>query len=193
VGKSDDRPKRVRSSFHVRHIVESDAHPFVGRIFDLSIVGQHFDTYEELARYPDCKYAFDINSSVTILTRRMESLNVVGSMLWLKPLPPNFADFPVSRYEWLTISADVFLMRYISVVDCALLLTNAIYEVGLDPKKCSIDNLRKGVSAKVITHLREMLDDQGDFRAERNARFHHGEERGFTQDNTTFWVTSIIE
>jgi len=48
-------------------------------------------------------------------------------------LPKSFADFPVSRYEWLTLAADVFLMRYISVVAFSLLIVNTVYETGLGP------------------------------------------------------------
>jgi hypothetical protein len=157
----------------------SDTHRFVGRIYDLSIVAYHFDDKAELLKHSDCKYALDTNYYLTILVRRVESLNLVGSMLWLDPVPKNFGDFPVSRYEWLTISADVFLMRYVSVVDCALLLVNEVYEAGLGPKKCSIENLRRcGVAPLVIGHLTKMVDDQGALRPERNTRIHHGEERG---------------
>jgi Cthe_2314-like HEPN len=187
-------PKRQRSAFLVRHVLPSDTHTFVGRIFDLSIVGMHFDTYEELARHPDCKYAFDVNGEVSSLVRRVESLNLAGDLLWPSPLPQDFKNFPLSRYEWLTLAADVFLMRYVSVVDCALLVVNAVFELGLDPKRCSIENLRRrSVLDLVIALLQQMLDDQGDLRKERNARVHHGVERGFTDDDISFRTGSMIE
>jgi hypothetical protein len=47
----------------------SDNHKFVGRIYDLSIVGMHFETYEELAKHADC----DVNYALSMLTRRVES------------------------------------------------------------------------------------------------------------------------
>lgn len=188
------RRKRLRTSFLVRHILPSDKHSFIGRIHDLSIIVYHFDSYEELARHDDCKYAFHANNSLTVLTRRIESLNLVGDLLWPASLPVNFSDFPVSRYEWLTLAADMFLMRYISVVDCALLLVNEVYETGLDPKKGSIEMLeRRGVSAKAIALLKEMRLDQGHLREERNARFHHGIERSFGQDDMIFRSASLIE
>ncbi|MEW5993452.1 MAG: hypothetical protein AB1744_03555 [Candidatus Zixiibacteriota bacterium] len=188
------RPKRLRSRFYVRHVLPSDTHKFVGRIYDLSIVAYHFESYAQLAEHADCKYAFDVNGDLEALVRRVESLNMVGDMLWPKPLPANFADFPISRYEWLTVSADVFLMRYISVVDCALILVNTVHETDLEPRKCSLENLKKGgVPGGVIDHLNRMLDDQGALRAERNARFHHGEERGFTQDDQSFRLGARFE
>ena len=132
--------------------------------------------------------------ALSVPTRRIESLNLVGDLLWPDSLPVNFSDFPVSRYEWLTVAADVFLMRYISVIDCALLLVNEVYEAGIDPKKCSIEMLEKrGVSAKVIALLKEMRLDQGHLREERNARFHHGIERSFSHDDRTFRTASLIE
>jgi hypothetical protein len=178
----------------VRHVLPSDEHPLVGRIFGLGIVQMHFDTYQELATHPDCKYVVDLNLEVSSLVRRVESLNLAGSLLWPEPLPRDFGKFPISRYEWLTVTADVFLMRYVSVVDCAILLVNSIFELGLTPKQCSIDNLKKRKAPpKVLKILEEMLHDQGSLRVERNTRFHHGRERGFTDDSETFRITALIE
>lgn len=191
---AEHRPKRSRTKPLIRHIVVSDSHGFIGRVFDLSIVAYHFESYEELAHHPDCKYAFHVNLTLSSLTHRVESLNLAGDMLWPAPVPKDFKDFPVSRHEWLTIAADVFLMRFISVVDCALILANDVYEVGLVPQKCSIDQLRKaGVPSKVLSVLEEMKKDQGNLRHERHARFHHGAERAFTDDDTTFRIAALME
>lgn len=175
-------------------MLPSDTHDFVGRIFDLSIVGMHFESYDELAKHADCKYAFDVNYRLTMLTQRVESLNLVGRMLWPKSTPETFNEFPVSRYEWLTLSADVFLMRYISVVDCALLLTNEVFETAIDPRNCSLQNLKKrGVQMDVYKVLEGLLADQGQLREERNLRFHRGEERSFSTDDATFKLASLFE
>ncbi|MDI6837217.1 MAG: hypothetical protein QMD99_16105 [Rhizobiaceae bacterium] len=191
---AEPKPKRPRAKPFSRHIVLSDKHSFIGRVYDLSIVALHFDSYEELARYPDCKYALDVYDTLSSLTRRVESLNLVGEMLWLERLPRNFKEFPVSRYDWLTIAADVFLMRFISVVDCALILANDVYEAGLAPQKCSIDQLAKaGVPQTTLLALEEMTKDQGELRPERNARFHHGAERAFTDDSSTFRFAARFE
>lgn len=180
--------------FLKQFVLPSDSHPFVGRIYDLSIVAYHFETYEELARHADCKYAFDVDIVLSVLTRRVESLNLAGSMLWPDPVPRNFKEFPISRYEWLTVAADVFLMRYISVVDCALLLANEIFEAGLERHKCSIQNLKKrGVPQTVISVLDEVRTDQGALRHERNARVHHGIERSITGDDMTFRAAALFE
>ena len=189
-------PSRPRSSsrFLKQFTLPSDEHPFVGRIFDLSIIGEHFDTYEELASHADCKYAFDVNEELSVLTRRVESLNLAGSLLWPAPVPSNFKEFPVSRYEWLTIAADVFLMRYISVCDCALLLTNVIFELGLEARQCTLGNLKKrGIPKELMTLLEQIQTDQGALRNERNSRFHHGAERGFSEDDATFRMASQFE
>jgi hypothetical protein len=85
-----------------------------------------------------------VNEALTRLVTRVESLNLAGNMLWPE-LPRDFRAFPVSRHEWLTVTTDVFLMRYISVVDCALLLVNEIFEFGLDHQACTLGNFRKRV------------------------------------------------
>jgi hypothetical protein len=180
--------------FVKRFILPSDNHPFVGRIYDLSIVAYHFESYEKLASNADCKYAFDVNGELSSLTRRVESLNLVGGMLWPDPMPRDFKEFPVSRYEWLTVIADAFLMRYISVVDCALLLTNEVFEAGLERRNCSMGSLRKrGVPQCVLAVLERLKADQGSLRDERNARFHHGLERNFTSDDVTFRTAALFE
>jgi len=103
----------------------------------------HFETYEELSKHADCKYAYDVNYALSMLTRRVESLNMVGGMLWPNGMPKNFKTFPVSRYEWLRVSADAFLGRYISVVDCAMILVNEVFECGLAFEACTIQNFKK--------------------------------------------------
>lgn len=192
-GEEVSRLPRARAAPLKRHIVSSDEHSFVGRIFDLSIVAYHFDSSDELAKHPDCKYAMDINHWVTTLTQRVESLNLVGRLLWPKHLPGNFREFPVSRHEWLTIAADVFLMRYISVVDCALQLVNAVHEIGLPPHRCDMRNLGPKISPALCDLIADMIDDQGALRNERNARVHHGAERGFTDDSLSFCMGSLFE
>jgi hypothetical protein len=118
--------ERARSKFLTRHVLPSDTHSFVGRIYDLSIVALRFNSYDEISQYPDCKYAVDVNCDLSRLVQRVESLNMAGELIWMDPMPHTFKGFPVSRYDWLTIAADVFLLRYISVVDCAIIVTNTI-------------------------------------------------------------------
>jgi hypothetical protein len=190
----EKQPPRARIKFLSRFIIPSDGHGFVGRIYDLSIVSYHFDSYDALAKHADCKYVYDVNFVLTVMTRRVESLNVTADMLWPEPLPSDFKAFPINRYNWLTLATDAFLMRYISVVDCAIILSAEVFETGLDARKCSIDNLRKaGVPSKVLAILRAIVDDQGTLRDERNSRFHHGHERSHTDDDQTFQMASIFE
>lgn len=111
-------------------------------------------------------------------------------MLWPDPLP-DFGTFPITRYDWLTVATDVFLTRYISVIDCSLLLVNVIYRHELAAKNCSFDRLKKaGIPNAIGDHLQRMLNEQEALRLERNARIHHGNERAFTEDDMTFRMAS---
>jgi hypothetical protein len=184
----------MSTRFLKQYVLPSDNHAFVGRIYDLSIVAMHFDSYEELAKHADGKYAYDVNYALSMLTRRVESLNMVGGMLWPTSMPKNFKEFPVSRYEWLTVSADVFLTRYISVVDCAIILVNEIFECGLSIRACTLTNLKKkSVPQAILHHLGVMIEDQGHLRKERNGRVHHGAERGFSSDDQMFRTGALFE
>jgi hypothetical protein len=174
-------------------MLPSDNHDFIGRVIDLSIVSMSFESYEEIEKYGDAKYVLDVNFAVSNIIERVESLNLVGSLLWPKPLPNYTSSFPISSFEWLTIAADVFLMRYISVLDCAIILTNEVYECGLERRRCSIEALKKnGVDKGIIEILRDIHNDQGALREERNARFHHGIERAFTSDDLAFRVAERL-
>ena len=184
----------MSSRFKRRYLLQSDQHEFVGRIYDLSMIALHFDSYEKLAEHADCKYAYDVNEALTALTRRVESLNMVGDMMWPTNMPRNFRTFPLSRYEWLTVSADVFLARYVSVVDCAMILVSEVFECGLSFEACSLRDLKKAsVVHNVLSHLEEMISDQGLLRKERNRRFHHGLERQFSSDDQTLRIGSLFE
>lgn len=187
------KPKRRQTRFLVRHVVRSDSHGFIGRLYDLGIVSLNFDTYEELCQFPDCKYAVDSVQWAENLAYRVESLNLAGDLLWPKPMPKTFKEMPVSRYQWLTIAADVFLMRYVSVVDCALLLVNQIYQLDLPPRSCTMQKVSKAaISPELTDHLRYMFEQQESVRTERNARVHHGCERAFTDDDRTFKTASLF-
>ncbi len=184
----------MSTKFLKRYVLSSDNHEFVGRIYDLSIVAMHFNSYDDLAKHADCKYAYDVDYALSMLTRRVESLNMVGGMLWPAGMPKDFKEFPVSRYEWLNISADVFLTRSISLVDCAIILVNEVLECGLSVESCTMANLKKKVVPKpIFDQLRMMLDGQGHLRKERNGRVHHGAERGFSSDDQMFRTGALFE
>lgn len=180
--------------FLKQYVLPADNHKFVGRIYDLSIVKLHFETHEDLAKHSDCKYAYDVNCALSKLTRRVESLNMVGGMLWPRDMPKKLDKFPISRYEWLAVSADVFLARYISVLDCAMILVSEVFECGLTLEACTMQNLKKcTVPRLVLAHLGKMIDNQGLLRKERNRRFHHGTERQFSSDDQLLRVGALFE
>ena len=77
-----------------RYIVESDNHEFIGRVYDLGgMVGLSFNSYDEIAILPDCLYAFEVDGWLSSLTRRVESMNLVGDMLWPECSLEVFEDF----------------------------------------------------------------------------------------------------
>lgn len=178
-----------------RYIIRSDDHELHGRVYDLARPVQlGFESYEAAKECPCALYVWNVDRRVTLLSRRVESLNVVGTMLWTRNLPRSFIRFPISRYEWLNAIADILLMRLISVSDCAALLTNEVFQCGINPRRCTIDALRKkGVPATVIGALNDVGSGHLGLRAERNYRFHHGVERRFSDDDTIFRTLALHE
>ncbi|CAM3629399.1 Cthe_2314 family HEPN domain-containing protein [Thalassospira profundimaris] len=176
-----------------RCYLSSDGHSFVGRVYDLGICVGYFDTYEELSKYPDCLYVFNVQGRVGSLVTRVESLNSVGDLFWLSE---EFIQgrLPVSKFEWINFSADSFLMRITSLSDCAALLVNEVYETGLPARKCTVQKLFKAdIPEEVCQILADLQSAPEELRTERNQRFHHGFERGISSDSQAFRDVSFHE
>lgn len=188
------QPKQKSTRYLKRYAVSSDDHEFIGRIYDLSIVEMNFDTYEELSKYIDALYIYHINYWLSTMVQRIESLNRVADMLWLEKKFIGEIELPVSRYDWVNSAADAFLMRFISISDGAMILTNEVFELGLPPKNCTLISLkRKGVSERVLTALEQIVEDHLHIREERNARFHHGIERELSSADQIFKMAAMFE
>jgi len=115
-------------------------------------------------------------------------------MIWLEKDTIENYNLPISKYQWVNMVADVFLMRINSVFDCAFILTNEIFEKNLNPKKCNLKNLTKAeVRENVIEALEEIENGQQMLKVERNVRFHRGEERAFSSDNQSFRFAALFE
>ncbi len=183
-GPMASRPKRT--------IVSSDNHGFVGRIFDLSVVGMSFDNYEEAAKFPDAKYALDVNERTSFLTQRVESLNHIGDLLWPKA-PVRIKALPISAYEFCNFILDAFLMRTVSILDCCCLLAVEVLELDLKPQQSDIERIRKASGNHLCCEKLQAISDlQLELRTERNVRFHRGEEEPFTDDDLTFKMVALF-
>lgn len=172
-----------------------DSHEFVGRVFDLAgPIQLSFQTMEEVNEFPDCLYVLTVEYRIGLLTRRTESLNLCWKMLNVEEIPIRCCNGTISRYEWLQIVLDVFLSRFVSISDCCLLLINDVLELGIDPKQINIRLVRKNADHVEISQIMERIQNiRTDIREERNLRVHRAEERGFTDDDTTFWIASLFE
>ena len=176
-------PRRPR-----RYIISSDQNPFIGRMYELSIVGMYFDTYDEAVKYPDAKYVLDVNERASLLARRIESLNHVGDLLWQKP-PIRVEALPISAFDFCNLIQDAFLMRTISILDCCCLLAVEVLELDVKPRQTNIDRIRKLSSNHACCAKLDAISKlQMDLRTERNVRFHRAEEEPLTDDDTTFQV-----
>lgn len=176
-----------------RFIVSSDDHRFVTRMYELSIVGLHFDSNEEIAKYPDAEYVLSVNERASLLSRRVESLNHVGHLLWPKKAT-KIDLLPMSAYEFCNLIQDAFLMRTISILDCCCLLAVEVLELDLKPRQASIERIRKSSkNHPCCDKLQALSDMQLDLRTERNIRFHRGEEESLTDDDTTFKTVALFK
>jgi hypothetical protein len=158
----------------------------VGRIFDLSIVDLHFGPNENPDIYPDIKYVRDVLGGIKTLTDRVDSLNLVSEMIWKSPEEISNNGI-VDTYNYFLICDDLFLIRFVSILDCALILVNMVYELGLQNQSCTLNNIKQAsIEDQAIDAISYIYETQGKIRNERNSRVHHGQENPFTTDDMTF-------
>ncbi len=184
------RPK-PSTRFLKQYIHAPDDHRFIGRLYDLSIVSLHFRSYKQLAAHSDCKYAYDVSTKSSIIVDRVRSLDIVGDMLWPKTIIDKYSS--IDRFEWLNVVADVFFIRLILIDDCALILTNEVFETELKPRQCTLNNLEKKIPRAVAAKLRDLHADHYELRHERNVRFHHGLGRALSSDDATLRTVAFYE
>ena len=150
-----------------------------------------FETYADASIHPDAKYVLDINERATLLTRRVESLNHVGQLLWPRESVSASA-LPLSAYEYCNLIQDAFLMRIVSVVDCCALLLAEVLELNIPPREVKLSRIQKLYPEhSCVSALDRLSRQQKELRTERNFRIHAGEEKHFTDDDTTFKIASF--
>lgn len=175
-----------------RLVISSDTHAFIGRVFDLSIVGMHFESYEQVSEYPDAKYVLEVNDRTSLLVRRVESLNPVGELLWPKE-PIGIEELPMSAYEFCNFIQDAFLMRAISILDCCCLLAVEVLELGIPPRQANMDRIQREFGDHPCCEkLQKIASIQAELRTERNLRFHRAEEEPLTDDDETFKTVALF-
>jgi hypothetical protein len=151
----------------------------------------YFDDDEAVAKFPDAKYALDVNQRTTHLACRVESLNHIGDLLWPK-VSVRIASLPMSAPEFCNLIQDGFLMRTISILDCCCLLAVEVLELDIPPRQANIERIHKmSENHPCCQKLQAISDLQFDLRAERNIRFHRGEEEPLTDDDTTFKTVAL--
>ncbi len=169
-----------------RFIIASDDHEFIGRVYDLSIVGLNFHTADEVEKYPDAAYALKTNERLSLLVRRVESLNHIGDLLWPET-PIEIEKLSLSAYDYCNLIQDAFLMRIISIIDCCCLLAVEVLKLSIKPRQANIERIRlASQNHPCCDKLQTLSNVQLDLREERNIRFHRGIQDELTDDDTTF-------
>jgi Cthe_2314-like HEPN len=171
---------------------------FIGHIFDLSIIKYSEHDYETLIKIaPDRAYVIDLEYRTQNLFHRFQSLNVVYKMLGINEFPVESSFCHIYREEWIRATLDLLLSRFTSVRDCIYLLVAEVFELGLEPRKISLQNLLKNQSIGQHTDIYNLLDEISkigkNLREERNENFHEGVQRSLGDDDITYKLSSLLE
>lgn len=159
----------------------------VGEVYDrhIAVHFSGYETLEELAEdWPDGFYVWCVHERLTPLVDAFERLWLIDRMFGIKSLPLYGDDDAfVSRAEWLRLTHELVLVRLAGIRDLCALLVAAVFELGIEPRRVSIQRiLRERVireNEDLAATLQSLSDAVPDLRDERNKLIHHGVRRAF--------------
>ena len=167
----------------------------VGRVFDLAQPLQlGFQSWEQVREYKDAEYVLSVFFPMDFLYSRFESFQAILTLLEQDFTSEQVQALKTSRHQWLNLIRDSFLMRYSSIFDCTLILSNSVCELNLSYEKCTLYHLRRsGLPDDLIAQLEAFHGQIKRIVSERNERFHRGWEKTVSQQEQIFKIASSFE
>jgi len=107
-----------------------------------------------------------------------ETLNTIPKYLSLLPPKEFFEKNKLEKSQYYQYHLENHVIRTTSVFDILLLLTNDLYELGIDPKKCSPDMIftnQHTKSTNEVKYLKELKKGITNVQNIRNKIVHRGE------------------
>ena len=156
--------------------IESDLDAMLYNIFiplDLQEDIQIIDLNEN----PSLSYANEVSFRWKCLNEGLSSLQILQKMLDTTEYPIKISSDVVNRHEWFRITYDLILYRFASLRDYSLQLTNAVFELNLDPLKIKLKNIKKQIKSfdpHIIEHLDKISESGTILRNDRNLLAHEG-------------------
>lgn len=123
-------------------------------------------------------YALDVFSYVSNLLTAVERFGGIRVYLARLPQPRRYEAVGVTEDQWITYHYSNYLMAVVSIYDTCLLLTNAVFALGLDPKECkkaTVADNRKVRKSRVTEPLAKLNKTADKYRFPRNLLVHRSE------------------
>ena len=158
---------------------ELTSHPFISSLFKLAfpMIANKAVNKTPPPNNVDL-YILDLFDAVSPLIQSFEHLERSRSFATLVPSEKYLKGLSINRHDWIEYHISTFLITFVTVDDQALLLVNSVFCLGMDPKHCKADVVKKNKWVKE-TAIPKCLDSLEKvikrYRTTRNSLVHRGE------------------
>lgn len=124
------------------------------------------------------EYHDEVFFHVRGLAGAVERLDEISIYLGRFPNSPTFKRRGITMHRWVQYHYSNYLTGAVTVYDTALLLTNAVFMLGLSPKVCSEETVTKNrrvQRTKASAALNKLKEVTRQYREPRNLHIHRGE------------------
>lgn len=144
---------------------------------------------------PEKHYAYRVGYYASATSRAIERAENAIAFLGTFPRT-RVSRTSMGRGDWLAYHYFVYCTMLTATYDCALILVNMVYVMGLDPVACRNDTVRENwrvVGTQIPNRLKELEKALVKLRPVRNKFIHHLEEPNFSDAMTLFLAAELIE
>lgn len=124
------------------------------------------------------RYHWDIFRYLTNLTGAVDRLKEIQVYLSRFPNPRIYDRKGITQDKWIKYHYGNFIVTMVTIHDAALILVNAVYMLGLNPKDCNENTVSKNTrirNTSVGEALAELDEATKEYRYPRNLQLHRGE------------------
>jgi hypothetical protein len=105
--------------------------------------GQRAETVARPVLTTEQEYHLEVLEYVSNLARAVERLEEIPLYLGRFPNSPTFKKRGITQHKWIQYHHSNYLVIAVGTYDTALLLTNAVFMLGLDPERCKSETVKE--------------------------------------------------
>ena len=139
-------------------------------------------------------YRYDVFSKQTALISVLDRIVYAHAFLEKFPSPRTFEkEYEITQYIWIEYHFFHYMVNVVSLFDCLLILTNAVFRIGLKERACKPDTILKNHWVWQVgfdKYLKKFESITNKYKETRNIHLHRGKGKNIAQvlnsDNLSF-------